>query len=96
MRRALKWIWAPALLAGCLVAMPAKEAKAQSFGYYYSSPRVSIGFSSGYAPSYGYGAPYVGGYCPPRVYRPYAYGPRPHYGHYHGHGHAHRGPGRRW
>lgn len=109
MRRALKWVWAPALLGAALVIVPAKEAQAQqSFGYFYNSPRVSIGFSSGYAPI-GFGAPYVGYYrapafCPPPVCAPPVCavpvrGPRPQWGYYPPYGrhhHHYRGPARRW
>lgn len=67
MRRVLKWVWAPALLAASLVFVPTSEAKAQNFGYYYGGPRVSFGFSSGY----GFGPPA----CPPPVCAPPACAP---------------------
>jgi hypothetical protein len=97
MRRVLKWVWAPAVLAAALVFVPSSEAKAQQVSYFYGGPRVSFGFSSGYGPAYGPQAFYpppvpYGGYYGRRVYTAYPYGPpRPHYGHWHG------GPGcRRW
>lgn len=95
MRRALKWVCAPAVLAAALLCAPSSDAKAQSFSYYFGSPRMSFGYSSGYgyAPWAGPGVAY-GGYYGPRVYSFYPYGPygscgppRPHYGHYH-HGHG--------
>ncbi|MBL9125743.1 MAG: hypothetical protein JNG90_19035 [Planctomycetaceae bacterium] len=67
MKRVLKWIWGPALLAAALVCVPSRQAEAQT-SFFYGTPRASFGFSTG---GY-YGAPY------PAPYRAY-YGPRPYY-----------------
>lgn len=95
MKRMLRWIWAPALLATAVVCLPAKQAAAQQTSFFIGGPRVSFGYSSGgyYGPpvvagGY-YGAPYWGGYRGPRGYYPRPY---PHYGHrphHHGHGPRH-------
>jgi len=93
MRRVLRWIWAPVVLAVVVACVPAKQASAQT-SVFFGGPRGSFGFSSG---GY-YGAPYAvpyGAYYGPRPYgprpcyppRPYGYygGYRPHHHHHHGH-----------
>ncbi len=87
MRRVLRWIWAPVLLAVAVTCLPAKQASAQT-SMFFGGPRGSVAFSTG---GY-YGAPYpvpYGAYYGPRPYypRPYGYGYgggcRPHFHHHH-------------
>lgn len=87
MRRVLRWIWVPVILAVALTCVPAKQASAQT-SVYFGGPRGSVGFSTGGYGGYGgyYGAPYAvpyGAYYGPRPYYPQSYG---YYGGYGGYG----------
>lgn len=93
MRRVLRWIWAPMILAVALACIPTKQAAAQT-SVYFGGPRGSFGFSSG---GY-YGAPYAVPYAVPygAYYGPRPYYPRPYPAFYGGYGHHHGRRHCRW